>query len=174
MWCVGASCVVVDAHVQTDRHVDGWFIGVGVRMGRRPRSRSTGGRLRSHPIRSGQIRFDRMCAMWVRSDGRRTPRSQQRVREGGHRVARTTVEDRMNEYVHEWAMQRERECRGSANGGGAVANACMARGCMVWRVVEGSAGLMADWLVCFASENRVMSRVVRWRIVRGRGRSRTD
>ena len=44
---------------------------------------------------------------------------------------------------------------------------------MVWRVVEGSAGLMADWLVCFASENRVMSRVVRWRIVRGRGRSRT-
>ena len=68
----------------------------------------------------------------------------------------------MNEYVHEWAMQRERECRGSANGGGAVANACMARGCMVWRVVEGSAGLMADWLVCFASENRVMSRVVRW------------
>ena len=40
-------------------------------------------------------------------------------------------------------------------------------------VVEGSAGLMADWLVCFASENRVMSRVVRWRIVRGRGRSRT-
>ena len=33
----------------------------------------------------------------------------------------------------------------------------------VWcggRVVEGSAGLMADWLVCFASENRVMSRVV--------------
>ena len=66
----------------------------------------------------------------------------------------------MNEYVHEWAMQRERECRGSANGGGAVANACMARGCMVWRVVEGSAGLMADWLVCFASENRVMSRVV--------------
>ena len=82
----------------------------------------------------------------------------------------------MNEYVHEWAMQREREreCRGSANGGGAVANACMARGCMVWRVVEGSAGLMADWLVCFASENRVMSRVVRWRIVRGRGGSRTD
>ena len=79
----------------------------------------------------------------------------------------------MNEYVHEWAMQRERECRGSANGGGAVANACMARGCMVWRVVEGSAGLMADWLVCFASENRVMSRVVRWRIVRGRGGSRT-
>ena len=71
----------------------------------------------------------------------------------------------MNEYVHEWAMQRERECRGSANGGGAVANACMARGCMVWRVVEGSAGLMADWLVCFASENRVMSRVVRWRSV---------
>ena len=53
-----------------------------------------------------------------------------------------------------------------------MANACMARGCMVWRVVEGSAGLMADWLVCFASENRVMSRVVRWRIVRGRGRSR--
>ena len=45
-------------------------------------------------------------------------------------------------------------------GGGAVANACMARGCMVWRVVEGSAGLMADRLVCFASENRVMSRVV--------------
>ena len=44
---------------------------------------------------------------------------------------------------------------------------------MVWRVVEGSAGLMADWLVCFASENRVISRVVRWRIVRGRGRSRT-
>ena len=41
-----------------------------------------------------------------------------------------------------------------------MANACMARGCMVWRVVEGSAGLMADWLVCFASENRVMSRVV--------------
>ena len=114
MWCVGASCVVVDAHVHPDRHVDGWFIGVGVRMGRRPRSRSTGGRLRSHPIRSGQIRFDRMCAMWVRSDGRRTPRSQQRVREGGHRVARTTVDDRMNEYVHEWAMQRERECRGSA------------------------------------------------------------
>ena len=66
----------------------------------------------------------------------------------------------MNEYVHERAMQRERECRGSANGGGAVANACMARGCMVWRVVEGSAGLMADWLVCFASENRAMSRVV--------------
>ena len=111
--------------------------------------------------------------MWVRSDGSRTPRSQQRVREGGHRVARTTVKDRMNEYVHEWAMQRESECRGSANGGGAVANACMARVCMVWRVVEGSAGLMADWLVCFASENRVMSRVVRWRIVRGRGRSRT-
>ena len=45
-----------------------------------------------------------------------------------------------------------------------MANACMARGCMVWRVVEGSAGLMADWLVCFASENKrcvcVMSRVV--------------
>ena len=32
-------------------------------------------------------------------------------------VGRTTVEDRMNEYVHEWAMQRERECRGSANSG---------------------------------------------------------
>ena len=32
---------------------------------------------------------------------------------------------------------------------------------MVWRVVEGSADLMADWLVCFASENRVMTRVVR-------------
>ena len=23
----------------------------------------------------------------------------------------------MNEYVHEWAMQRERECRGSVNSG---------------------------------------------------------
>ena len=50
--------------------------------------------------------------MWVRLDGRRTPRSQQRVREGGHRVARTTVDDRMNEYVHEWAMQRERGVEG--------------------------------------------------------------
>ena len=98
------------------------MVGVGVRMERRPRTATKQEHRRSvavpsDQVRSDPIRFDRMCAMWVRSDGRRTPRSQQRVREGGHRVARTTVEDRMNEYVHESTMQRERECRGSENSG---------------------------------------------------------